>query len=498
MTELTSGLAAAIDLGSNSFHMIVARIENGQLAVLDRLREMVRIADGLDQQGRLQPDAQEKALACLQRFSQRLREFPQGSVRAVGTNTLRNAANSQEFLARAEQTLGHPIDIISGVEEARLIYLGVAQSLAVGNHRRLIMDIGGSSTELIVGEGLTPLMLESLDMGCVSLTRNFFSDGTITAKRIEKTRIFAQTELAPHVRRFKRQGWNQVIGASGTIRAIHKIVTTAGWCNGAITPSALKKLLDTLINTKHIDNIKLAGLTAERAPVFIGGVIILDTAFDSLGITSMEVSDRALREGLLHDLLGRIQHHDVRSQSVLNLARRYHADLEHGERIAATACSCLAQVAPAWELDIEEHGRWLTWAAQLHEIGLDIAHNRHHHHAAYIIKYCDLAGFSQEEQTLLAALVRSHRRKLPTKLYKELPKRIGKSIKQLSVLLRLAVILHRSRSNDPLPKFKLVIRDKRISLAFPSGWLAEHPLTSADLEHETQYLTALGIDLDYT
>lgn len=497
MAEPTPALAAAIDLGSNSFHMIVARIENGQLTVLDRLREMVRLADGLDKYGRLTPATQEKALACLQRFSQRLKDFPPGSVRAVGTNTLRNAVNSQEFLARAEGALGHPIDIIAGVEEARLIYLGVTQSLAIGTHRRIVMDIGGSSTELIVGEGLTPLALESLDMGCISMTRRFFPDGAITPKRIEKARIFAQTELAPHIRGFKRLGWSQAIGASGTIRAVHKIVTAADWGNTSITASGLTKLLEALAASKHIDNIKLNGLSAERTPVFIGGIIILQTAFDALGITSMEVSDRALREGLLHDLLGRIQHHDVRSQSVLNLAQRYHADLEHADRVAATVRSCLEQAAPAWGLNPESHGRWLTWAAHLHEIGLDIAHSRHHQHAAYIIKYSDLAGFSQEEQSLLAALVRSHRRKLPMKLYKDLPKRIGRPARQMSVLLRLAVILNRSRSNESLPQFKLTVRDKKISLTFPPGWLAEHPLTSADLEQEAQYLTAPGFILEY-
>lgn len=498
MAEPTNGLAAAIDLGSNSFHMIVARIDNGQLTILDRIREMVRLADGLDKEGQLRPEVQERALQCLQRFGQRITGFTHNSIRAVGTNTLRNATNNEEFLARADQALGHPIDIIAGVEEARLIYLGVAQSLAIGNHRRLVMDIGGSSTELIIGEGLNPIILESLDMGCVSLTRNFFPDGMITAKRVEKARIYVQTELAPHIAKLKRLGWSQAIGASGTIRAAHKIITTAGWSSSAITPSGLKKLLDVLTETKHVTNIKLDGLSAERAPVFIGGAIILQTVFDTLGIAAMEVSERALREGLLHDLLGRIQHHDVRSQSVANLARRYHADLEHAERVIATTRSCLEQAASAWGLDIKEHGQWLTWAVQLHEIGLDIAHSRHHHHAAYIIQYCDLAGFSQQEQSLLAALVRSHRRKPPAKLYKELPKRVSKQAKQLSVLLRLAVILHRNRSATPLPKFKLITQEKNISLKFPNGWLTEHPLTTADLEQETQYIIALGFTLDFS
>lgn len=498
MAKSSNGLAAAIDLGSNSFHMIVAKIDNGQLIVLDRIREMIRLADGIDRVGRLNATIQQRALECLQRFGQRVQGLPHGSVRAVGTNTLRNAVNREEFLARAEKALGHPIDLIAGVEEARLIYLGVAQSLAVGNHRRLVMDIGGSSTELIIGDGLNPITLESLDMGCVSMTRNFFPDGVITGKRIEKARIYIQTELAPHITRFNRLGWSQAIGASGTIRAAHKIITAAGWSNSNISLVGLKKLLDVLADAKHINNIRLAGLSVERTPVFLGGAIILHTTIEALGIKTMDVSDRALREGLLHDLLGRIQHHDVRGQSVANLARRYHADPEHAARVAATAERLLSQAASSWDLDIDEHGQWLNWAAQLHEIGLDIAHSRHHHHAAYIIKYSDMAGFSQQEQAMLAALVRSHRRKLPQKLFRELPKRIGKPVRQLAALLRLSVILHRSRSASPLPHIEIKVQGKDILVRFPPQWLDQHPLTCADLDQEKTYLSSIGYVLNFS
>lgn len=488
--------AAAIDLGSNSFHMVVARIQNSQPVIIDRIREMVRLADGMDHDGNILPLPQKRALECLKRFGQRLADFPEGSVRVVGTNTLRNAVNAEAFLTEAERALGHSIDIISGVEEARLIYLGIAHSLAGNEQQRLVMDIGGGSTELIIGSGHDPRYMESLEMGCVSVTQDYFPDGNITPKRIEKARIFAHTELKPHVSTFRHLGWQEVIGAAGTIRAVKKVITGAGWTSGKITPDALKKLLNALAEKEHIANIKIEGLSAERAPVFLGGVIILQATFEALDIQSMAVSDGALREGLLYDLVGRIQDEDVRSRSVAHLAQRYHADTAQARMVTETALHALNQVAEKWGLDEEGAGEWLTWASQLHEIGMDIAHSRHHHHAAYIIEHCDLAGFSRQEQILLAALVRSHRRKLPLKLYKDLPKRIGKLVPKLSVLLRLGVILNRSRGNSAATNFTIQIDDKRIKLKFPQGWLKQQPLTRADLEVEAEYLYAAGFVLE--
>lgn len=492
----TPETAAAIDLGSNSFHMIVARIQDGQVAVIDRIRDAIRLAGGIDADNNIDEATQEQALECLRRFGQRLADFPPGSVRAVGTNTLRNANNSYSFLARAEEALGHPIDIISGVEEARLIYRGVAHSLAVTDQRRLVMDIGGGSTELIIGDDTGPVYMESMEMGCVTTTRNFFPDGGITPKRIEKARIFALTELEPHVSGFLKVGWDQAIGASGTIRSVNRVLSAAGWSGDTITLDGLKKLIEKLGTFDSIDKIKLDGLTDERVPVFIGGAIVLLATFEALGIKEMEVSDRALREGLLHDLIGRLQDQDVRDSSIIHLAQRYHADPGQAQRVKQTALDALNQVAADWALEDGDAAHWLGWAAELHEIGLDIAHNRHHHHAAYIIEHSDLAGFSQQEQRFLAAIVRSHRRKLPLKLYKELPKRISKPVKRLSVLLRLAVILHRGRSDIELPPFTLNVSNKtRIELCLDTTWLQQHPLTQADLEQEKVYLANAGFEL---
>lgn len=488
-------LVAAIDLGSNSFHMIVARIQDGQLSIIDRIREMVRLADGIDKRGNIAPHAHKGALECLQRFGERLKELPRGAVRVVGTNTLRNAANAGSFLAQAEKALGHSIDIIAGVEEARLIYLGVAHSLAVNGQRRFVMDIGGSSTELIIGDSYTPKHMESLEMGCVTTTQRYFADGVITKQRIKQACLFARIELEPHVRTYKNLGWEQAIGASGSIRSIKKVLVTSGLSNGTITLDNLHALTNKIVETGSIDAQQLEGLNPERAPVFIGGLVILKATFEALGIKEMEVSDRALREGLLHDLMGRFSDEDVREKSISYLAQRYHADQDQSQRVATTARQLFDKVANKWSKDKEASEQWLKWAAQLYEIGLEIAHSRHHHHAAYIIEYSDLSGFSQQEQQLLAALVRSHRRKLPVKLYKELPKRICKPVKRLAILLRLAVILHRNRSNTPLPELALSVKEKTIRLGFPEGWLNNQPLTQADLQQEVHYLSAIGFTL---
>ncbi len=495
MPKTTPEFAAAIDLGSNSFHMIVARIQNGQLAVMDKIRESVRLGSGIDANNVICEETQTRALECLKKFGQRLADFPPGSVRAVGTNTLRNASNSDSFLSLAEEALGHPIDIIAGVEEARLIYLGVAHSMAVADQQRLVMDIGGGSTELIIGNDAGPIFMESLEMGCVSVSKRFFGNGKISPQKIANARTFALTELEPYVRKFKKRGWDQAIGASGTIRAVIKVINAAGWGNDNITLEGLQKLITALAEFEHIDQIKLDGLSDERTPVFIGGMIVLLATFEALGIKQMEVSDRALREGLLHDLLGRLKDQDIRDASIAHLAERYHADQAQAQRIKQTSHYILQQIKDSLGLNYDEAEEWLGWASELHEIGLDIAHNRHHQHAAYIIEHSDLAGFSQQEQRFLAALVLSHRRKLPIKLYKELPKRISKPVKQLSVILRLAVILHRSRSDNDLPNFKINFSDEKIELRLKPEWLEQHPLTLADLEEEQNHLDSAGLEL---
>ena len=490
----TPSVVAAVDLGSNSFHLLVAQTGDGMLHVLDRLREMVRLGGGLDENNRLTPAARARALACLARFGQRLHGLPRGSVRAVGTNTLRRLRNGDAFLAAAERALGHPIEIIAGREEARLIYQGMAHSRPDDGKRRLVVDIGGGSTELIVGEGREPLAMESLHMGCVGLSQTHFADGVITAKGMRHAETAARLELQPVENQFRRS-WEVAIGTSGTIRAIRGVLRAEGWTDGAITRAALARLRDALIAARRVQNIGLAGLNPQRAPVFPGGVAILSAVFEALGVERMQVADGALREGLLHDLLGRLRHSDVRAQAVSALGARFRADAAQAERVARTAAHCFKQVARAWALDAEA-GQMLDWAARLHEIGLTVAHNQYHKHGAYLAEKSDLPGFSWQEQQLLAALIRGHRRKFPIEVFEMLPMASRPGAQRLCVLLRLAVLLHRARHDIEPLGLRLRAEKRVLSIRFARGWLRQHPLTQADLDQEVAWLRASGLRLD--
>lgn len=486
---------AALDLGSNSFHMVVARVDGDSVKVVDRLKETVRLASGLDEAGHLTADAEQGALAALERLGQRLNEFPAGSVRAVGTNTLRRARNSQDFLKRASAALGHEVEVISGYEEARLIYLGVVHSLADDGAERLVVDIGGGSTEFILGVGFDSKIMESLEMGCISLTQAHFPGGEITKKRMQRAVLAAQRELEPVQERFRQRGWQRVLGASGTIKAIDSVLQANGWSAHGINANGLKKLRKAVIDAGRIDKLGLKGLSERRAQVLPGGLAVLSGAFEALGIEQMEYADGALREGALYDLLGRIRDEDVRGGTVAAMADRYHVDWNHVDGIRQTALALLDQVRQDWELEDALNERLLTWAAELHEIGLDISHSGYHKHGAYIVTYADMAGFSREEQRLLAALVRGHRRKFPKGAFDELPGDWARAGRRLAVLLRLAVVLRRGRNEHALPAFKLSANRDKLRLTFPGGWLEGHPLAAADLEEEAEQLTHGGFKL---
>jgi exopolyphosphatase/guanosine-5'-triphosphate,3'-diphosphate pyrophosphatase len=501
MANNTAGTAetyAAIDLGSNSFHMIVCRFSDGTLHIEDRLRERVRLSGGLDEKRQLSEDAKQRALECLTRFGQRISGIPKTRVRAVGTNTLRSAHNAGKFLAKAKKALGHPIEVISGVEEARLIYLGVAHGIGPAEERRLVMDIGGGSTELIIGEGFNPIYMQSLYMGCVSMTQRFFADGAITTKAMKQAEIAARVELEPVAAIYRNMGWDLAIGASGTIRAVRTVVGEAGWCAEGITLDALKKLRDALLDAGHMDKLDFKGMSEERKPVLAGGAIVLLAIFKALGIEQLKVSDRALREGLIYDLLGRFHQDDVRGRAVANLAQRYHVDTIQAERVANTAMDCLTQVADTWQLDVEDAKQWLGWAAQLHEIGLDIAHSQYHKHGAYIVEHADLAGFSRQEQLLLSTLIRLHRRKFSSTAIQRLMEEQTSRAHHLAILFRLAVLLNRSRLTKPLPEFDLKAEDEHLDIRFPDDWLKKHRLTQADLEQEQNFLKAAGFKLSFS
>lgn len=490
-----SPVLAAVDLGSNSFHMIIARLRDDHFQVVDKLREMVQLRAGLNRQDKLTPAAQERALACLERFGQRIKDLPDDSVRIVGTNTLRIAKNSDSFLKKASKALGHPIQIIAGAEEARLIYLGVAYALNFDDTRRLVMDIGGGSTEFIIGEGLVGIERESLGMGCVSFSQRFFADGRVTEQRMKSAIIAAATRLRSIQKNYREIGWEDAVGASGTIRCVAGIVKEKDWAaDGQITASSLDKLIAILVDAGHMDVVDLANLSPERRAVLPGGVAVLRAAFEQLKIKQMTVSDGALREGLLYDLIGRIRRDDERERTVKAMAKRYDADHAQSARVMMMLNQLFGQTAADFSLE-ETHLDQLDWAAQLHEIGLSISHSQYHKHSHYLVVNSHLPGFSREEQQSLATLVLGQRKRFPTKQIGKLPKRIQQSVTYMMVLLRLAMVFNRGRSEVGETPVSLTVDAQKITLLLPKDWLGTHPLTESDLLQEIDYLHAIDMRL---
>jgi exopolyphosphatase/guanosine-5'-triphosphate,3'-diphosphate pyrophosphatase len=417
------------------------------------------------------------------------------SVRVVGTNTLRRAKRKGAFLDRARSALGHPIEVISGIEEARLIYLGVAHTMPSEPGRRLVTDIGGGSTEIIIGEGVHARKLESLYMGCVSMSSRFFDDGVISEKRMRKARLAARLELEPVKTAFKTYGWDQAVGSSGTIRSVGDIVRARGNGDTLITPAGVEWMIEQSMRAGEISKLRLPGLVEERAPVFVGGVAILAELLEVLEIPAMRVADGALREGLLYDLIGRLTDEDARSRSVRAMQGRYHVDVAQAERVEATALDFLKRCIGEWGLQDVFAELVLSWAARLHEIGLDVSHSHYQRHGAYLLEHADMPGFPQEEQKILACIVGSHRRKLSLNSLQDLSPPWHIKAEYLIVILRLAVLLHRGRSTEVLPRMDMVPKARSLEIAFPKGWLESHPLTVADLDNEIEYLKTAGFRL---
>jgi exopolyphosphatase / guanosine-5'-triphosphate,3'-diphosphate pyrophosphatase len=489
---------AAVDLGSNSFHMVVARAQHGHPSIVDRLREMVRLGSGLNQHGYLDNASQERALACLRRFGQRLRDMRAHQVRVVGTNTLRHARNADTFLAMAEEALGHPVEVISGMEEARLIYLGVSHHTDSVEGANFVVDIGGGSTELIIGEGYEPKYLESLSIGCVGVSQQHFDDGRLSQKRFDRARLATRLELRPVAAAFRRRGWSRAIGSSGTVRAARDVAHELGLVDSGVSLAALETIIGEMVKVRRIEDLQLPGLGPERTPVFPAGIAILAEIMSTLRIEHMEISGGALREGLLYDMLGRLQDEDARERSIRAMQRRYHVDAEQAQRVETTAAALLSQVERGWQLTDGRYRQLLVWAARLHEVGLDIAHSRYHHHGGYLLANSDLPGFVRLEQRLLAALVTFHRRKLDDPFLDDLPAAWRVPLLKLIVLLRLAALLNRSRSPSDLPQIALTAGKLLLELRFPGGWLESNPLTAADIDQEQQWLQARGFELRVT
>jgi exopolyphosphatase / guanosine-5'-triphosphate,3'-diphosphate pyrophosphatase len=493
--ELEGQYFAAVDLGSNSFHMIVSRVTDGALQLLDRIREPVRLASGLSADGQLSPAARERALNCLAQFGQRLRGIAPERVRTVATNTVRQMRNPRAFLMLAETALGFPIEIISGREEGRLTYLGVANAFAETRKRRLVIDIGGGSTEFILGQGFEVFETESVQMGCVSTTKRFFEDGRVNRKDWREVQQRLALEFAPFRAHYLERGWKRVIGCSGTLKATAAVLHEMGMPEWTITRAGLDQLIERLLTAGDVEKAKLPGLSNDRKLVYAGGLAVIDACFRELQVEQMQVCEAALREGLLYDMLGRINHSDPRADAVRALAKRHSADLSQAKRVKQTVLAMFDQLAPTWELG-EEDREALAFAAIVHEVGLSISHTQHHVHGAYILANTDLPGFTKDEQQMLSLLVRCHRRGMPEKLTEHLPDRDVVRARKLATLLRISALLHRARSSEPMPAMKLSnTGNSALKLRFPAEWLNANPLTRADLKQEREAIEKLGIRL---
>jgi len=477
--------------------MIVGELRHGQLTVIDRIRETVRLAEGLSATGDLSADARARALRCLSIFGQRLRDMKAASVRAAGTSTIRRTREDAGFMAEAEAALGHPIEIISGIEEARLIYNGVTHSLPSNEGLRLVLDIGGGSTELILGQGNRPQALESLHLGCVAMTERFFPGGRITRESFEAARVAARLELRP-VKAFFRDATDvEAIGTSGTIISVERVANALGIIERDLTPVTVEALIDRVIEFENIADLDLKELPERRAQVWPGGLAILVELLGVLRISNLKISDGALREGLLYDLLGRLHHEDARERTVRAMAARYNVDKSQSQRVAESACMLLEQCAEPWELTPQLAEQVLVWAAHLHEIGLDISHDGYQRHGAYIAGNADMPGFPRAEQRFLAFLIASQRHDIAMRQQSELPRAWRTPALRLAMLLRLAVLLNRSRNQATIPPIYLQATEQSLELTFDAAWLEANPLTAADLEREKSFLSAVGYKLSF-
>ena len=483
---------AAVDLGSNSFHLQVARVVGDQIYPLDSLREPIRLGAGLNREKRLDEDSQGRALECLKRYSERLRGFDPHGVRAVGTNTLRVAKNAAAFLKQAEAALGFPIEVVAGREEARLIYVGVAHSLPASKEKRLVVDIGGGSTEFIIGRGLKPLRLDSLYMGCVSYSLKYFPDGKITKSGMKHAELAARNELQTMVVAFTKGHWREAVGSSGTARALAEILQLNGYAENGITPDGLAALRTAMIKAGDVGQLDLAGLRSDRLPVLPGGLAIMNAALSELGIESMVVADGSMRQGILYDLLGRVQHHDMRDVTVSQFMQRYHVDSKQARRVASFALALYRRfTAGAGDID-EAAPHYIAWASKLHEIGISVAYNGYHKHSSYIVQHADMPGFSKMEQWRLSMLVLAHRRSLKNIFTRDVEIVDWRMV----MALRLAALIYRSRADIVLPEIDAHSGSRSLRLNIDRNWLANNPLTVTALHEEIDEWDAAGFKLD--
>ena len=487
----TFSTIAAVDLGSNSFRLQLGRVVDDQIYPLDSLREPVRLAAGLTADKYLDDAARARAIECLKRFGERLRGMPPGAVRAVGTNTLRVAKNAREFVPQFEAALGFPIEVVAGREEARLIYLGVAHSLPPSPETRLVVDIGGGSTEFIVGAGNQPHRLESLYMGCVSYSMRFFGDGKLGKSAMKHAETAARIELETIKKQFSRKHWQQAVGSSGTARAIADVIEANGWSASGITRDGLDRMRQALLKAGDTAKLDLPGLKDDRIAVLPGGFAIMSAIFAALDVEHLALATGAMRQGILWDMIGRAHRRDMRELTVRQFMKRYHVDAGQAHRVERLALKLYEQLADGGKEKREYPMHMLSWAVRLQEIGLTVAHSGYHKHSSYIVANADMPGFSKMEQDQLSMLVLAHRGSLG-KLHGLVKADYDWS---LLISLRLAALLHRSRSEVRLPAIRASRKKSTFTVEVDAKWLAANPLTAAELREEIKDWKGLGVEL---
>lgn len=480
----SSTLYAAIDLGSNSFHMLVVREVAGSIQTLARIKRKVRLAAGLDRHNHLSQEAMQRGWQCLRLFSERLQDIPRDQIRVVATATLRLANNAAEFLQTAETILGCPVQVISGEEEARLIYHGVAHTTG-GPDRRLVVDIGGGSTELVVGTGAQAAQLYSLSMGCVTWLERFFSDRNLERDNFEAAEQAAREMVRPIVPQLCQHGWQICVGASGTVQALQEIMVAQGM-DERITLPKLRQLKQRAIQCGKLEELEIEGLTLERALVFPSGLSILLAIFQELGIESMTLAGGALREGLVYGMLHLPVEQDIRSRTLRNLQRRYLLDIDQAERVSQLAANFCQQTTNEWQLDTRCR-ELLHAACLIHEIGLSVDFKQAPQHAAYLVSHLDLPGFTPAQKKLLATLLQNQSNALDLPLLSQqnaVPPRVAQ---RMCRLLRLAIIFASRRRDDTLPAVRLRANDEELHVILPHGWLERHPLRAEALDQESHW-----------
>lgn len=484
MPSASSALYAAIDLGSNSFHMLVVREIAGSIQTLARIKRKVRLAAGLDERNQLSPEAMQRGWQCLQLFSERLQDIRPDQVRVVATATLRIAANADEFLRRAQQILGLPIQVISGEEEARLIYQGVAHTTG-GPERRLVVDIGGGSTEFATGTAARATQLISLPMGCVTWLERYFADRNLESENFDRAERAARDMLLPVAAQLRAQGWQVCVGASGTVQALQEIMMAQGM-DEYITLDKLRQLKQHAIRCNKLEELEIEGLTLERALVFPSGLAILLAIFQELDIKTMTLAGGALREGLVYGMLHLPVEQDIRQRTLNNLQRRYLLDLEQAQRVGSLAKNFLQQVARDWQLD--NRCRDLLYSACLvHEIGLCVDFRNAPQHAAYLIRHSDLPGFTPAQKKLLATLLQNQSNAIDLPSLSQQNAIAPRQAQYLCRVLRLAIIFASRRRDDTLPAVRLRAEGDTLRVTVPAGWMSRHPLRAEALEQESRW-----------